>query len=75
LWQAFVRLDRLAYSLAVTIKILWGVTALISWTLTATNPRGWVSAAIFIGFGFLTAIVSFWPEQQRTLEGKDRWGI
>lgn len=62
LWQAFVKVDRLAFSMAVTLKVLWGTVWLISWVLTSTNPRGWVDGVIFIGFGILTGIVSYWPD-------------
>jgi len=70
LWQAFVRLDRLAFTMAVTLKILWGTTYLISWWLTATNPRGWTAAAIFIGLGIITGIVSYWPEHHKIINGR-----
>lgn len=62
LWQAFVKLDRLAFALAATIKITWGTTMLLSWMLTNSDPRGWVTAVIFVSFGILTGIVSYWPE-------------
>jgi hypothetical protein len=62
--EAFLRVDRLAFTLAVLIKFLWGTTMLLSWWFTSTNPHGWISATIFLSFGILTAIISFWPEQR-----------
>jgi len=62
--QAFMKMDRVAYSLAVALKVTWGLTMLLAW-VQGTSERGWVSAVIFIGFGLLTSIVSYWPEQRK----------
>lgn len=70
LWQAFVRLDRVAFTMSVTLKIAWAAVMGFSWLFTATNPLGWISAAIFLGFGVLTGIVSYWPEP-RTWKAED----
>lgn len=63
--EAFASLDRLAFSLAVLIKFLWGAASLLTWLFTDTEPHGWTTATIFLTFGVLTAIISFWPEQRR----------
>lgn len=63
--ESFVTLDRLAFTVAVLVQFLWGAAELFSWLTSATNPYGWISAAIFLAFGLLTSIVSFWPEQRR----------
>jgi hypothetical protein len=63
--QSFATLDRLAFSLAVLIKFLWSMTMFLSWGFTNTNPHGWISASVFLAFGMLTSVVSFWPEQRR----------
>jgi hypothetical protein len=62
--EAFATLDRLAFTLAVLIKFMWGMVMLFSW-ISAANPYGWISATVFLGFAALTSIVSFWPEQSR----------
>lgn len=65
LTQAFVRVDRLGFAVAVPIKIVWSLVMLGSWLLTSTNPFGWITFIIFFGFGILTGIVSYWPEPRR----------
>ena len=66
--EAFAHLDRLAFTMAVLLKFLWGSTMLLSWAFTDTNPYGWISATIFLTFSLLTAIISFWPEPRRFKE-------
>jgi hypothetical protein len=63
--EAFLTLDRLAFSLAVLLKFLWGTTQILSWMLTVTNPYGWISGSVFLAFAAATAVISFWPEQRR----------
>ena len=64
LWQAFVKLDRLAFIAEVNIMTTWGLIMFWSWAFTPTDPYGWISGTIFGGFAMLSAIVSFWPEQR-----------
>jgi hypothetical protein len=63
--EAFAILDRLAFTMAVLLKFLWGTTMLLSWALTTTNPLGWISGSVFLAFSAATAVISFWPEQRR----------
>lgn len=63
--QAFAKLDRVAFSLAVTIKALWGLAFVFSWGFTTTAPLGWLSGVVWITFAIMTAIISYWPEQRR----------
>lgn len=63
--EAFLTVDRLAFTLAVLLKFLWGTAMLASWMLTTTNPHGWLSAAIWLAFAGVTSIISYWPEQRR----------
>jgi hypothetical protein len=64
--EAFLTLDRLAFSTAVLIKFLWGITMILSWAVNPVlAPFGWISGAIFLAFCGLTSVVSFWPEQRR----------
>jgi hypothetical protein len=61
--QAFTRVDRLGFVVAVVIKFVWGAIAFYDFILNPHHdPLGWVSAVIWFGFGALTAIVSYWPE-------------
>jgi hypothetical protein len=63
--EAFATLDRLAFTMAVLLKFLWGTTMILSWWLTATNPYGWIGGTVFLAFAAATAVISFWPEQRR----------
>lgn len=72
LWQAFVKLDRLAYSLSVTLSAIWGVVMLISWYHSQIDPNGWITGVIFLAFGLLTGIVSYWPEHHAIPEREGR---
>ena len=60
--QAFVRVDRIGYVVAVVLKFAWATVAVYDWLYTYPDPRGWVSAVIWYAFGTLTAIVANWPE-------------
>ena len=62
--QAFFTIDRLAYSLAVGTKVVWSLAMFSSWVFTGTNPVGWVSGTLFLGFAAITSIVSYWPEHR-----------
>ena len=64
--ESFLTLDRLAFTMAVLIKFLWGITMILSWAANpALAPFGWISGSIFLAFCGLTSVVSFWPEQRR----------
>jgi hypothetical protein len=62
--EAFAIWDRLAFSLSVLIQFLWGMQMFVAW-FNGSNPYGWITATVFLGFAMLTGIVSFWPEQRR----------
>lgn len=58
---AFARRDRWAFAAAVLLKVLAGVTLLTAWLFGGVD-RGYVSAAIWLGFAALTFLISSWPE-------------
>lgn len=60
--QAFALQDRIAFALSASILVAWGLIMLASWLLTDTDPFGWLSACIWLGFAAITSIVSYWPE-------------
>jgi len=64
-WQAFVRLDRVAFTMVGTLSCVWGLANLGSWLVTTTNPYGWISGILFLGLGFLVGVVAYWPEPRR----------
>lgn len=67
--QAFVRLDRVGFTLAVLIKFAWATIATYNFLYSPADPRGWISAVIWFAFGTLTAIVANWPEHRRPQVG------
>jgi hypothetical protein len=58
---AFVRHDRWAFTAAVALKVLWGVTFLVGW-LVAHLERGWVPAVIWLAMAGWVLIIASWPE-------------
>ena len=60
--QAFMRRDRVAFTAAVAILLAWGSTALAAW-LMGINPRGWLSALVWLALGGLIAVISTWTEE------------
>jgi hypothetical protein len=62
--QAFMLTDRLAFAAASLIKVLWGTLYLLGWAFGAV-PRGWVVAAVWLGFAAWVAIISGWREPPR----------
>lgn len=61
--QAFMRVDRVAFSLAVGLKLAWGGALGAVWlTHPSADPRGWVVVPIYWGFAAFVAIVASWPE-------------
>ncbi|MEU8199302.1 hypothetical protein AB0C10_36510 [Microbispora amethystogenes] len=61
--QAFMRTDRWAFAAASLIKVLWGAVYLLG-SLLGQVPRGWVAAAVWLGFAAWVAIISGWRESQ-----------
>jgi hypothetical protein len=59
--SALRREDRVAYALAVGLKVFWGLVFLLGWLLGEV-PRGYVSTAIWLVFACIVLVVSTWPE-------------
>lgn len=69
--SAFRKGDRIAYGCAVGLKVFWGLTFLLGWTLGEV-PRGYVSTAIWLVFACVVLVVSTWPEPaERLPDGPD----
>lgn len=60
--QAFAHWDRVAFTVAVAIKVAWGSVSLIAW-VTGVSPRGWLPALVWLAFSGLIAVISTWPEE------------
>lgn len=58
---AFTRRDRWAYTAAMALKTLWGVTLLLGWLLLGLE-RGYVAAIIWLAMAGWVYIISTWPE-------------
>lgn len=59
--QAFVRHDQIAFTAAMGLKVLWGLTFLLGWLFVGLD-RGWVSAVVWLAFAAEVYVVSGWPE-------------
>lgn len=59
--QAFVRSDRVAFSLATALMCAWGAIYIFG-SFSGVNPRGWVSGGVWLGFGGWLTLISTWPE-------------
>lgn len=62
--QAPMRFDRVAFTAAVLNKILFGVLSALAFAVGAL-PRGYISAAIWLGFAGITLLIAGWPEHVR----------
>lgn len=69
--QAFRRKDSLAFSVAIGVKVLWGLVSLFGWLLGGVD-RGYVTAAIWLAFAGFVAIIASWPEPING-RGRPRW--
>jgi hypothetical protein len=58
--QALQRSDRLAFALAIAIKLLWAMLMLAAWPLGAS--RGWLSCEVWLTLSAFVAIIGAWPE-------------
>ncbi|GII84610.1 hypothetical protein Ssi03_26000 [Sphaerisporangium siamense] len=59
--QAWMHADRIAFTAASLIKVVWGMVHLAGWAL-GVLPRGWVLAIFFLVFAALVAVIAGWPE-------------
>jgi hypothetical protein len=59
--HAFRRDDRVGWVGAVSLKLMWGALSLGGWLLGAV-PRGWVSAAIWLGLAYAVSVMAGWAE-------------
>ncbi len=62
--QAFHRLDRLAFALAVAMFTTWSAQYFVAWFSGAVE-RGWLAAVIYLGFAGWMAVIATWPEAVR----------
>lgn len=66
---ALRRHDKVAFSAAIAIKILWGATHLMA-SLFGHVERAYVSATIWLCVAGFVAIISAWPEPDRRTGGE-----
>lgn len=59
--QAFVRDDRLGFSAAEVMLLLWAGLSFQAWLIGA-QPRGWLGGLIYLGFAGGLWLVGTWPE-------------
>jgi hypothetical protein len=70
LFQAFMRSDRVAFALATALMTAWGIVYGVG-AVIGTVPRGWVAAAVWLGFGGWLTLISTWPEAPDTMRSLD----
>jgi len=59
--QVFSRADRLAYTLAVGLKVGWALEYFVAeWVYEVT--RAWVGGVTWLGAASLVFVISTWPE-------------
>lgn len=63
--QSLVQNDRVGYTLAITIKMVWAFIALASFA-TGKVQQGWVSCAIWLAVAAMAMVISGWPEPLRS---------
>lgn len=61
--------DKVAFSAAIAIKILWGVMHLLAWLLGDVQ-RAYVSATIWLCVAGFVAIISAWPEPEHPIRSR-----
>jgi hypothetical protein len=61
---AFLHCDRVAYTAAAALKVLWGSMFLAGWA-TGQIARGWVAAVIWLVFAVFVVRIASWPEPRR----------
>jgi hypothetical protein len=59
--EAFQRRDGTGYAAAICLNVFWGGVAVGGWLFGGVE-RGYVSAAIFLGFAWLLWKISGWAE-------------
>lgn len=59
-----VRVDRVQFAVAATVKAAWGLLYVHVWLIQGL-PRGWVSVVVWLTFAFTVVVVSGWPEPTR----------
>ena len=55
------RRDKAQFTVAVTLKLAWGLLYAQLW-LAGAAPRGWVAALVWVAFAAAVFLVSGWPE-------------
>ncbi len=59
--QAFMKWDRIAFTLAIGLKTAWGML-MLHWWLVQHQPLGWISIIIWWSFAAVIGVVASWPE-------------
>lgn len=58
---AFLRRDRIPYTMASLIKTAWGLRYAWLW-FTGSAPFAWVSTTLWLCFSAIVLVVASWPE-------------
>jgi hypothetical protein len=58
----YTKRDRIQYGLAAGFKTAWGLYQFQQW-VGGSNPLGWVSTVVWLGFAAIVLLISSWPEE------------
>jgi hypothetical protein len=60
------------FTVLVLVWLPWSASFFVSWWPDGSNPRGWVSATVFVAFAAIPAVVSTWGEPERPPRASER---
>jgi hypothetical protein len=52
------------FAVLVLVWLPWSLSFFVSWWPDGSNPRGWVSAIVFIAFAGVPAVGATWEERE-----------
>lgn len=60
------------FAALVLVWIPWSLSFFVSWWPDGSNPRGWVSALVFIAFAAVPAVCATWEETAPVVHAPER---
>lgn len=66
--QAFMRADRVAFTSAIVVKVIWGLLYVVGW-ITGGLERAYVGATVWLALAGFVAIIAAWPEPPAARRG------
>lgn len=60
------------FAALVLVWLPWSLSFFVSWWPDGSNPRGWVSAVVFVAFAGIPAVCATWEEHPPPLRAAER---